>query len=81
MLIQHSVKSTANHRTTALNNCEDRGWEWDRMAIMMISKCYKTKNLALNQQTLWESISLFRLNKITFLDLSLTDAGLLYVKN
>ena len=49
---------------------------WDRMAIMMISQCDKTKNLALNQQTLWESISLFQLNKITFLDLSLTDAGL-----
>ena len=24
---------------------------WDRMAIMMISQCDKTKNLALNQQT------------------------------
>ena len=46
------------------------------MAIMMISQCNKTKNLALNQQTLWESISLFQLNRITFLDLSLTDAGL-----
>ena len=54
---------------------------WDRMAIMMITQCDKTKNLALNQQTLWESISLFQLNKITFLDLSLTDAGLLYVNN
>ena len=43
----------------------------DRMAIMMISQCNKTKNLALNQQTLWESISLFQLNKITFLDFSL----------
>ena len=38
------------HRTTALNNCEDGGWGWDRMAIMMISQCYKTQNLALNQQ-------------------------------
>ena len=47
---------------------------WDRMAIMMISQCDKTKNLALNQQTLWESISLFQFHKITFLDLSLTDA-------
>ena len=55
---------------------------WDRMAMMMISQCDKTKNFASNQQTLlWESISLFQLNKITFLDLSLTDAGLLYVNN
>ena len=54
---------------------------WDRMAIMMVSQCDKTKNLALNQRTLWESTSLFQLNKITFLDLSLTDAGLLYVNN
>ena len=51
---------------------------WDRMAIMMISQCNKIKKLALDQQTLWESISLFQLN---FLDLSLTDAGLLYVNN
>ena len=58
------------HRTTALNNCEHGGWGWDRLAIMMISQCYKTKNPALNQQTLRESISLFQLNKITFLDLS-----------
>ena len=58
------------HRTTALNNCEDGGWGWDRMAIMMISQCYKTKNLALNQQT-WLSISLFQLNKNTFPDLIL----------
>ena len=61
---------------TALNNCGNGGWGEDRMAIMMISQCYKTKNLALNQQALWKSISLFQLNKITFLDLSLTDAGL-----
>ena len=56
---------------------------WDRMAIM-ISQCDKTKHLALNQQALWESISLFQLNKMTFLSgfkSSLTDAGLLYVKN
>ena len=47
---------------------------WDRMAIMMIiSQCDKPENLALNQQTLWESISLFQLHKITFLDLSLTN--------
>ena len=32
---------------------------------MMISQCDKTKNLALNQQTLWESISLFQLHEIT----------------
>ena len=52
---------------------------WDRMAIiMMISQCNKIKNLALDEQTLRESISLFQLN---FLDLSLTDAGLLYVNN
>ena len=38
----------------------------------MISQCNKTKNLALNQPALWESISLFQLNKITFPDLSLT---------
>ena len=54
---------------------------WDRMAIMMISQCDKTKNLALDQQTLLESISLFQLDKITFLDLSLTDAGFFYVSN
>ena len=51
------------------------------MAIMMISQCYKTKNLALNQQTLLESVPLFQLNKITFLDLSLTGAGFYYVNN
>ena len=38
-------------------------------ALRNLSK--KTNNLALNQQTLWELISLFQLNKITFLDLSL----------
>ena len=54
---------------------------WDRMTIMMISQCNETKNLALNQQTLWEPISLFKLNKITFHDLSPTDAGLLNVNN
>ena len=48
---------------------------------MMIPQCNKTKNLALDQQALWESISLLQLNQITFLDLSLTDAGLLYVNN
>ena len=53
----------------------------DRMAIMMISQCDKTKNLALNQQALRESISLFQLHKITFLDLSLTDTGLLYLNS
>ena len=52
------------------------GWQ-----LMMISQCNRTKNLALNQQTLWESISLFQPDKITFLDLSLTDAGLIYVNN
>ena len=69
------------HRTAALNNCEDGVSGWDRMAIMMISKRYKTNDLALNQPTLWESISLIQLNKITFLDLSLTDVGLLYANN
>ena len=59
---------------------------WDRMAIMMISQCNKIKKLALDQQTLWESISLFQLNFLD-LDLSLTkllgltDAGLLYFNN
>ena len=71
------VIEAVGHRTTALTNCEDGGMGWDRMAIIMVSQCDKTKNKALNQQTLWESISLFQLSKITFLDLSLTDAGLL----
>ena len=52
-----------------------------RIAIMMIFQCYKTKNLALNQQTLWESISLFQLNKISFPDLSLRIMWLLFVNN
>ena len=42
---------------------------------MMISLSDKTKNVALNQQALWESNSLFQLNKITFPDLSLTADG------
>ena len=54
---------------------------WDKMAIMLISQCDKTEILALNQQTLWESTTLFQLHKITFLDLSLTDDGLLYDNN
>ena len=34
------------HRTTAATNCEDRGMGWDRMAVMMISQCEKTRNVA-----------------------------------
>ena len=53
-------------------NCEDGGWEWARMAIMMIYQCNKTRNVALlNQQALWVTLSLFQINKITFPHLSL----------
>ena len=45
----------------------------------MIFQRDKIKNLALNQTALWESISLFQLNKITSPDLSLTVSRLLYV--
>ena len=45
------------------------GIGWDRMAIMVISQCDKTKNLAFNQQAFRESILLFQLNKIALPDL------------
>ena len=39
---------------------------WDRMAIMMISQCEKTRNVAYNHQNLRESLKLFQHNKISF---------------
>ena len=39
-------------------NCEDGGWGWDRMAIMMIPQCYKIRNLASIQRALWQLISI-----------------------
>ena len=52
-------------RATALT-VRIRVWD-DRMAIMMIFQCDKTcRNLALNQQALWELIPLLQLTKINF---------------
>ena len=48
------------------------------MAIMMISQCNKTTKVALNQQDLRTSLSLFKLNKITLPDLSLQSRDTYY---
>ena len=49
---------------------------------MIISQFYKTRNVALNQQALWVSLSLFQLNKIAFPDLTLQsrDSGMLAIE-
>ena len=73
------VVTPSNHRTTALTVWTGFRGGIDRMAIKMTSQCDKTRNLALNHQTLRESISLFQLNKITFPDLNLAVAWLLHI--
>ena len=66
------------HRTTALTMMTGVRCGAG-MVIMIVSQYDKTGNLALHNQTLWVSLSLFQHNKITFPYLGLTINTLLHV--
>ena len=56
------IYMTYVHRTGS-TGCEDGGAGCGRIAIIIISQCDETRDVALNQQALWESPSIFQLNK------------------